>query len=284
MNLFSGLEKFGLKSAESMQLFEEEQKETGKKGENKSTEEKIPTEEEFILEKTVRCKVCDNVFKTKMVKNGRVKRLEPDRDLRPRFQYIDTLKYDITSCPACGYTAMNRYFDQLFSAQAKLIREQISSQFHKTAEPETAIYSYDMAIDRYKLSLVNTVVKKGKASEKAYTCLKLAWLLRGKAATMAENTPEEKAAKAECQKEEEAFYQQAFEGFMKATSQEMYPMCGMEQSTVDYLLAYMAYHFKKYEIASKFLASVLTAPAASRRMKDMALELKEDIIAQLRNK
>lgn len=284
MNLFSGLEKFGLKSAESMQLFEEEQKETGKKGENKSTEEKIPTEEEFILEKTVRCKVCDNVFKTKMVKNGRVKRLEPDRDLRPRFQYIDTLKYDITSCPACGYTAMNRYYDQLFSAQAKLIREQISSQFHKTAEPETAIYSYDMAIDRYKLSLVNTVVKKGKASEKAYTCLKLAWLLRGKAATMAENTPEEKAAKAECQKEEEAFYQQAFEGFMKATSQEMYPMCGMEQSTVDYLLAYMAYHFKKYEIASKFLASVLTAPAASRRMKDMALELKEDIIAQLRNK
>ena len=69
---------------------------------------------------------------------------------------------------------------------------------------------------------------------------------------------------------------------MKAISEEMFPMCGMEQSTVDYLLAYMAYHFKKYEIASKFLASVLTAPSASRRMKDMALELKEDIIAALR--
>lgn len=284
MNLFSGLEKFGLNPTESMNLFEEETKESAKKAEGEKVEEKLPSEEEFILEKSVRCKVCDTVFKTKMIKNGRVKRLEPDKDLRPRFQYIDTLKYDITSCPSCGYTAMNRYFDQLSSAQAKLIRENISAQFHKSEEPDTPVYSYDEAIDRYKLALVNTMVKKGKDSEKAYTCLKIAWLLRGKGETMPESTPEEKQLKAECKKEEDAFYQQAFEGFMKATAKEMYPMCGMEQSTVDYLISYMAYYFGKYEIASKFLASVLTSAAASRRMKDMALELKELIIAQLRKK
>ena len=284
MNLFSGLEKFGLNPTESMNLFEEETKESAKKAEGEKVEDKTPSEEEFILEKSVRCKACDTVFKTKMIKNGRVKRLEPDKDLRPRFQYIDTLKYDITSCPSCGYTAMNRYFDQLSSAQAKLIRENISAQFHKSEEPNTPIYSYDEAIDRYKLSLVNTMVKKGKDSEKAYTCLKIAWLLRGKGETMPENTSEEKQLKAECKKEEDAFYQQAFEGFMKATAKEMYPMCGMEQSTVDYLISYMAYYFGKYEIASKFLASVLTSAAASRRMKDMALELKELIIAQLRKK
>ena len=222
------------------------------------------------------------MFKTKVIKSGRVKRLEPDRDLRPRFQYIDTLKYDITSCPACGYTAMNRFYEHLTPTQIKLIKEQISNNFQPDNKAENAVYDYDEVIDRYKLSLVNTVVKKGKDSEKAYTCLKIAWLLRGKAETMANDTPEQKAAKAEVQKEEEEFYQQAFEGFMKAISEEMFPMCGMEQSTVDYILAYMAYHFKKYEIASKFLASVLTAPSASRRMKDMALELKEDIIAELR--
>lgn len=282
MNLFSGLEKFGLKSTESMQLFEDEQKDEKKGNAANNAEEKIPAETDFILEKTIHCKVCDHVFKTKVIKSGRVKRLEPDRDLRPRFQYIDTLKYDITSCPACGYTAMNRYYEHLTPMQVKLIKEQISSNFQPVSKEENATYDYDEVIDRYKLSLVNTVVKKGKDSEKAYTCLKIAWLLRGKAETMSDNTPEEKAAKAECQKEEEEFYQQAYEGFMKAISEEMFPMCGMEQSTVDYLLAYMAYHFKKYEIASKFLASVLTAPSASRRMKDMALELKEDIIAELR--
>lgn len=283
MNLFSGLEKFGLNPTESMNLFEEENKEAAPKADAEGkAEEKIPSEEEFILEKSVRCKICDNVFKTKMIKNGRVKRLEPDRDLRPRFQYIDTLKYDITSCPVCGYTAMNRYYDQLTSVQSKLIREQISVQFHKSEEPDTQVYSYDAAIDRYKLSLVNTIVKKGKDSEKAYTCLKMAWLLRGKGEAMPESTPEEKQLKEACKKEEEAFYQQAFEGFMKATSKEMYPMCGMEQSTVDYLISYMAYHFGKYEIASKYLAGVLTSVATSRRMKDMALELKEEILKELR--
>lgn len=281
MNLFSGLEKFGLKSTESMQLFEEEQK-GEKKGNEVRAEEKIPAESDFLLEKTVHCKVCDHVFKTKVIKSGRVKRLEPDRDLRPRFQYIDTLKYDITSCPACGYTAMNRFFEHLTPTQVKLIKEQISSNFQPNNKEEHAVYDYDEVVDRYKLSLVNTVVKKGKDSEKAYTCLKIAWLLRGKAETMAGDTPEEKEAKAAVQKEEEEFYLQAYEGFLKAISEEMFPMCGMEQSTVDYILAYMAYHFKKYEIASKFLASVLTAPSASRRMKDMALELKEDIIAELR--
>lgn len=283
MNLFSGLEKFGLNPTESMNLFEEEKKEVAPKAETEGkTEEKIPSEEEFILEKSVRCRICDNLFKTKMIKSGRVKRLDPDRDLRPRFQYIDTLKYDITSCPICGYTAMNRYYDQLTSVQAKLIREQISANFRKNQEPDMPVYSYDDAIDRYKLSLVNTIVKKGKDSEKAYNCLKMAWLLRGKGENMPDSTPEEKELKVECKKEEEEFYKQAFEGFMQATSKEMYPMCGMEQSTVDYLIAYMAYHFGKYEIASKYLASVLTSAATSRRMKDMALELKEDIINKLR--
>lgn len=99
---------------------------------------------------------------------------------------------------------------------------------------------------------------------------------------MPSGTPEEQAAKEECQKEEEVFYQQAYEGFLKAVSKEMFPMCGMEQSTLDYLLAYMAYHFKKYEVASKLLASVMASASASRRMKDMGLELKNEIIAELR--
>ncbi len=282
MGIFSGLEKFGLKSAESMQLFEDEQKESEKKGDEKPEEQKIPPEEEFLLAKTVRCKVCDQVFKTKVVKNGRVKRLEPDQDLRPRFQYIDTLKYDVTSCPNCGYTAMNRYFDQILPAQVRLIREQISSQFQGSNVPEGATFTYDEAIDRYKLSLMNTVVKKGKDSEKAYTCLKIAWLMRGKAETMSRNATENKAALEECKKEEDAFYHEAFDGFCKAITKEDYPMCGMEQSTLDYILAYMAFHFEQYEIASKFLASVLTSASASRRMKDLGLQLKEDILAQLK--
>lgn len=242
----------------------------------------IPAEETLILEKTVRCKVCDYEFKTKTVKSGKVRRLQPDRDLRPRFQYIDTLKYDVTACPECGYAALSRDFDRLTSTQAKMIRENISAQYHRKSGAEPAVYSYENAIDRYKLALLNTVVKKGKESERAYICLKIAWLLRGKADTMSENTSEEKAAKEACQKEEKNFYLQAYEGFSKAISQEMFPICGMDESTMDYLLAYMSYYFEKYEMASRFLSSVLVSATASHRMKDMALDLKEDIVSKLK--
>lgn len=285
MNLFSGLEKFGLKPEDSKEILESAKKEEIHKEEQKkeTVKKEIPPEKDFLLPKTIHCKVCDKDFKTKAVKSGKARRLQPDRDLRPRFQYIDTLKYDVISCPHCGYSALSRDFDRIVPARAKMIREQISEKFTPMEEPEQDFYTYDMAIARYKLALLNTAVKKGKESEKAYTCLKLAWILRGKADTLSEDIPEEKEAKKECQEEEEVFYQQAYEGFSKAISEEMYPICGMDENTMDYLLAYMSYHFEKYEMASKCLARVLTSSNASRRLKDMALELKEDIVAKLKH-
>lgn len=281
MNLLAGLEKFGLKAENTTNLFEEEKKASVEsEGEKK---DEIPAEETFLLEKAIRCTVCDKVFKTKMVKNGRIRRLEPDMDLRPRFEGIDTIKYDVSSCPYCGYTAMNRYFEHLTGGQIKLVREGVCANFKSTGQVEMpATIDYDTAIERYKLSLFNTIVKRGKDSEKAYTCLKLAWLLRGKyeelCAENKEMTPEKKA----CKEEEEAFYQQAFEGFMKAVSKEMFPMCGMDQCTMDYLLAVMAYHFKKFDVASKCIARIQGAPSASKKMKDRAYELKEKIVAQIK--
>lgn len=285
MNLLSGLEKFGLDTDKGKNLFEEEDPKNMKKNMGaEGASENVPGEEEFLLDKNVQCVICDKVFKTKMVKNGRVKRLEPDRDLRPRFQHIDTLKYDVTSCPYCGYTAMNRYFDHIAPAQAKLIREEICSKFKPVEPTNEKFYTYDEAIDKYKLSLMNTIVKRGKNSEKAYTCLKISWLLRGKIEGMPEDTEEEKQAKEKAHEEEEQFYKEAYEGFEMAIAKEMFPICGMEESTMDYLLAYMSYHFQKYEVASKYLASVVQSASASRRMKDFALELKDQILSEIRKK
>ncbi len=282
MNLFEGLEKFGLKADETKNLFEEEKKSTGAAGDGKSAAEEIPTEDAFLLEKAIRCAVCDKVFKTKMIKNGRVKRLEPDKDLRPRFQYIDTIKYDVASCPFCGYTAMYRYFDHLSSMQLKMIKEQVCTNFKPSGEETVKVYDYDTAIDRYKLALFNTLVKKGKTSEKAYTCLKISWLYRGKYEEMDKEDPALEQARSDCKAQEEAFYQQAYEGFMKAVSSEMFPICGMDQSTMDYLLAVMASHYKKYDVASKCISNVMTSPAASKKMKDRAYDLKEQLVAEIK--
>lgn len=283
MNLFDGLEKFGLKAKELGSIFEEEKTSTRSVADVAEANEEIPTEESFLLDKTVRCTVCDKVFKVKAIKNGRAKRMEPDLDLRPRFQYIDTLKYDVASCPYCGYTAMNRYFEHLSSAQIKLIKENVCANFTSSGDAEPVILDYDQAIGRYRMALYNTMVKKGKTSEKAYTCLKIAWLYRGKAENLDPNDKASEEIRKECKEQEEVFYQQAFEGFTKAVSSELFPICGMDQNTLDYLLAVMASHFKKYDVSSKCISRVLGSSSASKKMKDRALELKEQIILEIKN-
>ena len=91
MNLLAGLEKFGFKSAEVTNLYEEE-KRAQSDSDGADKKEEAPDEESFLLDKTVSCPVCDKMFKTKAVKSGRIRRLQPDLDLRPRFEYIDTIK------------------------------------------------------------------------------------------------------------------------------------------------------------------------------------------------
>ena len=229
MNLLSGLEKFGLKAEDTTNLFAEEKKEVV--GEDGTKQEAVPTEDSFLLDKAVRCAVCDKVFKTKMIKSGRLKRLESDMDLRPRYEHIDTLKYSVISCPYCGYTAITRYFEHLSSMQVKMIKEKICVNFKPADNVEPTLIDYDTAIERYKLALFNTIVKKGKNSEKAYTCLNLAWLLRGKRESLDAKDPKMAEQIKECREQEEAFYAQAYEGFTKAVSTETYPMCGMDECT-----------------------------------------------------
>lgn len=294
MNLLSGLEKFGLGKIDTEHLFEEGKTEEKKEAEQKAEQpqapvkqEEVHTEEEFLLDKSIRCPVCDTVFKSRMVKTGRVKRLTPDDDLRPRFQYIDTNKYDVSSCPRCGYTAMNRYFPHLTQGQIKMIEEGVRNQFKpttvKTDEPERS-YTYEQAIERYKLALYNTMVKKGKNSEKAYECLKLSWLYRGQIEElMKEETPDKDKIEA-CRKEEQVYYEQAYEGFIKAIASENFPMCGMEESTVNLLMANMAFNLGKYDVSSKLVSSILVSRVAPRPAKDRAMDLKEAIIKKLHTK
>lgn len=279
MNLLAGLEKFGLKAEDTSSLFEDEKKKVV--SEDGTVKEEAPTEDSFLLDKAIRCAVCDKVFKTKLVKNGRLKRLEADFDMRPRFEYIDTNKYGVASCPYCGYTALDRYFDHLTSAQIKLIKEGVCANFKGDGDVEPKILDYDAALERYKLALFCTITKKGKTSEKAYICLKTAWLLRGKAENVDPKDPNAEKIKQECKAQEEAFYAQAYEGFTKAVSSENFPICGMDATTMDYLMAVMSAHYKKYDVASKCIARIMQAPAASKRMKELTLDLKERIVGEL---
>ena len=216
------------------------------------------------------------------MKTGKAKLLGTDQDLRSKYEGIDAVKYDVQLCPHCGYAALSRYFTVITGAQAKLIKENISKNVHLT-HYEDEIYSYEEALERYKLTLANAVVKRARASEKAYICLKSGWLVRGYQEYLEETGEGDAKTFAELKQMEDQYLLNAFNGFVEARQTEGFPMCGMDEMTIDYLLAVLASRFKKYDVASKLVASILTSPSANARMKDKARDLKEQILLEIRN-
>lgn len=277
-SLFSGLEKFGLGKLEKLEVYEEETK----KEESSAVAKPTVSEAELLFDKTFVCPVCDNEFHSRMVRTGKVKLLAADTDLRPKYQHVDCLKYDALVCPKCGYAALSRFFKFMMPAQAKMIRENITANF-KGLGGTGSTYSYDDAIERHQLALANTVVKKAKDSEKAYTCLKMAWLCRGKAENLPEDTPERDNVLKELQEQEKELLENAYSGFESAFMKESFPMCGMDELTVTYLVAELARRGGKFEESSRWISKVLTSRVANERIKNKARDIKELLNEQKNN-
>ena len=277
-NLFSGLEAFGLGNLSGMDVYEAKEKENAKENAKAvdEGEKDAFSEEDNIFDKTFTCPVCDQEFKTKNVKSGKVKLLTLDTDLRPVYQHMDPLKYDAIVCPSCGFAALNRFFKYVTSAQAALIKQNITASFRGIKEP-SSIFDYDDAISRHKLALVNSIVKKAKTSERAYTCLKTAWVIRGKAENLPKNLPDYKKQIEDMGKEELDFISKAYDGFDEAFSKESFPMCGMDEITITLLMAELARRTGKYDEASRWISRVLISRDANERIKQKARDIKDMI-------
>ncbi len=275
VNLFQGLEKIGLGMLSGMDIYESEEEKQDKKDEKEAVVEKI-TEEDFLFDKAYECPVCGDKFKSKTVKANRAKLVGTDMDLRPRYQGIDIVKYDCITCKKCGYSALTRFFNHMTETQAKLIRTNITPSF-KGIEELGSTYSYDEAYLRYQLALANAVVTKGKVSEKAYICLKCAWILRGMAEVLPDDTPNYNAIITKYKQEEKKYIQKAYEGFANAAIKENYPICGMDGGTMSYLLAALAIEVGDAANASRYVGEVIASKGISERTKEKARDLREEI-------
>ncbi|MCM1088363.1 MAG: DUF2225 domain-containing protein [Muribaculaceae bacterium] len=279
-DLLSGLGQFGLGNLENMNLYEEPEKpEAGKEGKSAAP---VMQEPDYLFDKSYTCPVCNGQFKARTVKVGKVKLAGTDMDLRPKYDQVDLLKYDIVMCPHCGYAALSRFFKFVTSPQAKNIKEKISASFKPQEEKE--FYTYDDALERYKLTLVNAIVKQAKPSEKAYICLKTAWLLRGKGEHLDKEAPDYEQQKQQIDEEENNFLHNALEGFLSARQTESFPMCGMDETTVDYLISVTAMRFEQYDVANRLISTIITSPSANPRMKDKARTVKEMLVKKVKEK
>lgn len=281
MGVFSGLESMGFAGLSEVKIYEEEKQEAAAVKKDTASEVHVVQEQDFLFEKKILCPVCDMEFKSKTVKTGKPRLMGADSDLRPKYSGIDSIKYDAIVCPNCGYAALSRFFSYMTSAQAKLIRENVTNGF-KGMPKSGEIYTYEEAINRHKLALYNSIVKKGKNSERAYTCLKIAWLYRGMRENLPRDTKDYDNVKKQCVKEEQAMISNAFEGFSVSRAKEDMPICGMDACTFDYLLADLAFKLGKYEIANKFASEVIVARTANTKLKERARSLRDEIKSKLK--
>ena len=112
----------------------------------------------------------------------------------------------------------------------------------------------------------------------------MSWLYRGLLENLvADGESPDSEELVNAQKSESYYYEQALDGMTRAVETEHFPIYGMNQDTVDLLLAQMNFRLEHLDVASKLIARVLMSKSASRHIKDKALDLKNEIIKKIRD-
>lgn len=268
-DIFSGLEKLGFQNTKEIKLFEEE-----KKNKIKSVREKQQKMiKDILYDRKLICPVCGEDINIRSVKAGKAKLLSSDLDLRPKYDIITPYLYDVILCNCCGYAALSRFFSKITRTQASWIKNQISTAYKGRFYPEE--YTFEMAIERYKLALLNSVVKKAKDSEKAYICLKLAWLYRSVSEEIMTNDNYDKQKLKENNDYERAFVEKAYVGFVSAYEKESFPVCGMNEITVTYLIGELSRRLGKNDESLRWISKVIISKNANDRLKNKARDVKD---------
>ncbi|WP_051931728.1 DUF2225 domain-containing protein [Clostridium sp. KNHs214] len=257
-NIFSGLEKLGFNDIKNVSLYyidseKEEKKHMGKDANNRLN---------FLYQKDITCPVCSNKFKEKAVKTSAYVMDTKDSDFFIRYRFINPYFYDVWVCPCCGYSAMKSDFLKIKSHEKNLIKEKISCKWKKREYPKE--YDIAIAIERYKLALLNYYVRETVSSKKAMTCLKLAWMYRLK----------------NDDKNETEFLNQALTGFEDAYYKECLPIYGMDRYTITYLIGELNRRIGNKEKALLWFSKVITHPGVKFKLKELARD-QRDLIKSL---
>ncbi len=260
MSIFDGLEKFGLAHLKNSKVVTE--KPEAEHLDKIEKPEKTYDIKEYVFLKEYECPACQKPFKAYTIKASKLKLVSIDDDLYPCYSNIEPLFYDAIICPSCGYSALKQNFSSLTERQADFILENITPSFKSVEYPE--MMTVDLAIDAYKLVLVNALVKKAKNSEKAYICLKLSWLYKLK----------------DDKENELNIIKEAYDSFKAAIALENPPFFGLDENTVLYLTSRLCYKLGHYEEALKILPKVITNKTVNPRLKDRALTLKDLLLKE----
>jgi uncharacterized protein (DUF2225 family) len=238
-------------------------------------------EKSLIIDRKYTCPICDAKITAKSVKSNGARFVETKEDLRPIYSNINPTKYDTVCCNHCGFSALTKDFTTTTSVQRKLIHEKIQSKFVPQQKPETDTYTTAMAITRLKMALLCSISKEAKKSEIGNICLKISWLYEDLIDEIPDDDLDANEKREIYMHEYEKAAKNAYDSLVYARMHEDFPIAGMNETTLDYLLAYFSYKYGEYQQAMQYLSGVITNKSTSPRLKEKSVDLKELISSKL---
>ena len=205
-----------------------------------------------LFDKQVICPVCDAHFKVKTVKSKSPRVMAKDSDFFVRYSVINPYFYDVCICNSCGYAAMKSDFENLKVHKRELVLSNVTPKWKPREYPD--ILDEKLAIERYKLALLNAVLIDLPDSTKAMISLKIAWINR-----LLNDTTQETL-----------FLKQALEGFTDAYTKESFPLYGLQRDSLMYLLGELNRKLGDYKTALLWYSKTIVSTNSSYKVKEMA--------------
>lgn len=264
-DLFKELESMGIKS-EKTSIFNKTAAEPAVRKINPNLAKEV------VYQRKVGCPVCGTTFMTSSVRAGRIRFMDSEADLRPVYSGFDPVVYDVVVCSSCGYAHLNKYFKTVSDYKINQIKHKISSSYK--SKQYDRVYSYKDGIERYKLALFNSIEGGDLDGMRAFLCLKISWLYRGYWEQMKSELSKEFSKIKELKDQEKIFSGYALEGFLIAFNNEPYPIVGLDQNTLEYLIAELYRRQGKLSEARKWLSRVV-GKTNSKRLNEKIDVLRE---------
>lgn len=216
--------------------------------------------------KEITCPVCGKPFSQPVVKSHSARIKKRDTDFFIIYDVINPYFYDIWLCPRCGYAALRKEFEGIKPAAIQTIKDKVQKGWAERKYPEE--YDVDIAIERYKVALMNYCLIGAKDSQKGYVCLKLSWMYRIKGKI----------------EEEMNFSKSALECFENAYMKETLPFYGMNKCMVQYLIGELYRRAGKNDDALRWFGEVIVSRDADYAVKEKARDQKDLIIKEQKSK
>ena len=207
----------------------------------------------YLFDKTVTCPVCNSTFKTACVKSKSPRIDSKDSDFFIRYSpRVNPYLYDVWLCNSCGYAAMKSDFENIRNFRKELVISNVTVKWTPRNYPK--ISNEKIAIERYKLALLNAMLTSSLDSTKAMISLKIAWMYR-----LLEDYTYELS-----------FLEQAVQGFIDTYQKETFPVYGLHKDSLTYLIGELNRRIENDKEALFWFSKVLANTNASFKVKELA--------------